>query len=188
MPPIDPPDQTQANGTRKKAIGWRVETPSSKPFPRRVSQVPLGGRERSTGVDEVATASEKLEVVPQRRQRAISVETFTSASGISALQLGQIALELMMLVKVTAHPIYRYSRDRSQSSQHRSQVSLFFQGVASSCRNILKVYDLWLNAIFATAGFLSEDSELRTVVFAIRNAWKGRETLRFPGAFQRRWF
>src|SRR6185436_11891006 len=126
MPPIDPPDQTQANGTRKKAIGWRVETPSSKPFPRRVSQVPLGGRERSTGVDEVATASEKLEVTPQRRQRAISVETFTSASGISALQLGQIALELIMLVKVTAYPIHRHSRDRSQSSQHRSQVSLFF--------------------------------------------------------------
>src|SRR5437773_10936381 len=86
------------NGTRKNAIGERVEAPSSKPCAVRWNQAPLGGRPRSTGsplsssssTSSPRTISENVKVELQLRQSRRSLPTFTSPSGILLSHYGQL--------------------------------------------------------------------------------------------------
>src|SRR3954462_10000997 len=101
MPVIDPPDQTQVNGTINNAIQLRVLAPAVNPSPVGVYQAPAGGEFRSTGpeggtMEETREArmlllpprtSETWNVFPHERQSATSVETLMSSVATLARQV-----------------------------------------------------------------------------------------------------
>jgi len=69
MPNIDPPAQTQVNGTRNNAVQLRVLAPAVKPSAIGVYQAPDGGEFRSTGPEGGAieeTRDARMLLLPPR--------------------------------------------------------------------------------------------------------------------------
>src|SRR5580704_5255010 len=90
MPPKEPPAHTQVNGTIKIANHERVVAPVENPSGVRSNQAPGGGEARFGVPDgEAPTRPENWKDLPHARQRARSVETFTSSSGMLRPQAGQ---------------------------------------------------------------------------------------------------
>lgn len=90
MPPM--PDQTHVNGTTNRAIQERVVAPVRNPSARCSNQAPFGGAVRSgAALAEPPTSSENAKVLPQRRQRAISVDTLMSSIAIDDRHSGHAA-------------------------------------------------------------------------------------------------
>src|ERR1700677_170685 len=90
MPPNDMPDHTHVNGTTRRAIQERVVAPVRSPSASCSNKAPFGGAVRSGATPaEPPTSSENEKVLPQRRQRAMSVATFMSSIAIVDRHSGQ---------------------------------------------------------------------------------------------------